>query len=202
MSKALLVWFLMVIALTTIVLADNVHAANSFHGIITSNATWTKANSPYSLDGPTAIDSGVTITIEPGVTVNLNGYYIQVNGTLIAKGTGNEKIYFNNGEIRYTSVSNGWNEQTGSGSIFENTITDSLETGVSLKITKNTFNTLSVGGSSIVMDNTIRSLDAWDTSTVTNNEITETCTVGGSAQVKSNNIDARLIFIGSYRRGF
>jgi hypothetical protein len=194
MSKVLVVWFLMVTALTSIVLVDNVGAADSFHGIITSSATWTKANSPYSLDGPTAIEIGVTITVEPGVTVNLNGYYIKVNGTLIARGTDTEKIYFNNGEIRYTSVSNGWNEQTGSGSIFENTITDSLQTSVALKITKNTFNTLSAGGASIVTDNTIKSLNAEGTSTVTNNEVTETCTVGGSAKVKSNNIDARLIF--------
>jgi len=189
------VWLLMIIASISIIFVENVHAADSFHGIITSSDTWTKANSPYTIDGPTAIDRDVTITVEPGVTVNLNGFYIQVNGTLIAKGTDNERIYFNNGKVSYHFVANGWNEQTGSGSIFENTITDSLETGASIKITKNTFNTLSVGGSSIVTDNTIRSLYAGGTSTVMNNEITETCRVGESALVKSNNIDTRLIFI-------
>lgn len=189
------VWLLMIITSTSIIFVENVHAADSFHGIITSSATWTKANSPYTLDGPTAIDRDVTITVEPGVTVDLNGFYIQVNGTLIAKGTDNEKIYFNNGKVSYHVVANGWNEQTGSGSIFENTITDSLETSASIKITKNNFNTLSTGGSSLVTDNTIRSLYAGGTSTVMNNEITETCRVGESALVKSNNIDTRLIFI-------
>lgn len=194
-NKTVLIWFLIVIASVFIIYIENIHAADSFHGIITSSATWTKANSPYTFDGPTAIERDVTITIEPGVTINLNGFYIQVNGTLIAKGTENEKIYFNNGKISYTAVANGWNEQTGSGSIFEYTVTDSLETGVSLKITKNTFNTLSVGGSSLVTDNTIKSLYAGGTSTVMNNEITETCRVGESAQVESNNVDTRLIFI-------
>ena len=188
------VWLLIIIASTSIIFVENVHAADSFHGIITSSATWTKGNSPYTLDGPTAIARDVTITIEPGVTVDLNGFYIQVNGTLIARGTDSEKIYFNNGKVSYHAIANGWNEQTGSGSIFENTITDSLETGASIKITKNTFNMLSVGGSSIVTDNTIRSLYAGGTSTVMNNEIMETCRVGESALVKSNNIDARLIF--------
>ena len=190
------VWLLMIIPSTSIIFLENVHAADSFHGIITSSATWTKGNSPYTLDGPTAIARDVTITIEPGVTVNLNGFYIEVNGTLIAKGTDSEKIYFNNGVISYTNVANGWNEQTGSGSIFENTVTEALQTSTSLKITKNTISELAAAGSSIVTDNTIRSFSAGGTATVMNNEITETCSVGESAQVKSNNIDARVIFRG------
>ena len=190
------VWLLLVIASTSIVFVENVHAADSFHGIITSSATWTKANSPYTLDGPTAIARDVTITIEPGVTVDLNGFYVQVNGTLIARGTDSEKIYFNNGVISFTNFANGWNEQTGSGSIFENTVTEALQAYTSLKITKNTISELTAAGSSIVTDNTIRSFSAGGTSTVMNNEITETCSVGESAQVKSNNIDARLIFRG------
>ena len=32
-------------------------------GIINSDTTWTKANSPYSLNGPTAVNSGATLTI-------------------------------------------------------------------------------------------------------------------------------------------
>jgi len=170
MNKASAVWFLIILAVTSIALIDNVNAADSFHGIISSSVTWTKVNSPYTLDGPAAVASGVTITVEPGVTVNLNGHYLQVNGTLIARGTESEKIYFNNGQVIITSSAT-------SGSIFENTVTNSLQTSATVKITKNTFNTLSAGGSSIV----------------TATEVIETCTLSDSAQLKSNNINARIV---------
>ena len=48
-------------------------------GIIYSDTTWTKANSPYELIGPTAVNLGATLTIEAGVVINFNGYYIRVN---------------------------------------------------------------------------------------------------------------------------
>jgi parallel beta-helix repeat protein len=99
-----------------------VQASTTVTGIITSDTTWTKANSPYSLTGPVAVNSGVTLTVEAGVLVNLNSYYIKVNGTLVARGNNANQIYFNNGAIRFTSVSNSWSEQTGSGCIIENAI--------------------------------------------------------------------------------
>jgi hypothetical protein len=91
-------------------------------GLLASNTTWTKASSPYSLTGPVAINHGVTLRVEPGVTVNLNGYYIRVNGTLTARGNPTDKITFNGGQITFTTVSNGWNEQRQSGCIIENAV--------------------------------------------------------------------------------
>jgi hypothetical protein len=87
-------------------------------GIISSDTTWTKANSPYSLTGPVAVNAGVTLTIEAGVTVE-GGYYIQINGTLRARGSNAIPINYD-GEIRFMSPSSNWNEQTGSGSVIEN----------------------------------------------------------------------------------
>ena len=63
-------------------------------GIISSDATWTKTNSPYTLTGPVGIAKDVTLTIEPGVTVNLGSFYLEVNGTLNAQGTPTDKIVF------------------------------------------------------------------------------------------------------------
>ena len=63
--------------------------------IINSNTVWTKLNSPYTLTGSVGIAEGATLTIEPGVTVNLGSYTLEVNGTLIAQGTSAEKIVFN-----------------------------------------------------------------------------------------------------------
>ncbi len=70
-------------------------ASSETTGIINADTTWTKTNSPYTLTGPVAVNTGVTLTIDPGVTVNLGAFYIQVNGTLVAKGTSTDKIYFN-----------------------------------------------------------------------------------------------------------
>jgi hypothetical protein len=104
-------------------------------GIITQDTTWAKAKSPYNFIGPIAINNGVTLTIETGVTVNLNYYYIQVNGTLIAKGSDTSKISINNGQINFTSISNGWNNQTSTGSMLENVILiGGISSSVSLKI--------------------------------------------------------------------
>lgn len=183
------VCIMILIVVSGLAMVSSVNATGSFHGVITESATWTKANSPYTLDGPTSIASGVTITVEPGVTVNLNSYYLQVNGSLIARGTAGDKIYFTNGRVIYTSASPG-------GTVFEYTVTDHLDTATSLTITKNTFNKLSVGGSSTVTENTITSLSAGGTATVTNNEITQSCDASESAKLTENNIHTRLICLG------
>jgi hypothetical protein len=114
-------------AFSNIVFPNPAYGSTNFNGMISSNTTWTKANSPYSFTGPVAINIGATLTIEAGVTVQLNGYYIQVNGTLVARGTTSEKIFINAGNpissydsISFTSLSNRWNETTGNGCIVEN----------------------------------------------------------------------------------
>lgn len=88
-------------------------------GIIYTDTTWTKANSPYTLTGAIGIYQGVTLTIEAGVTVNFNFNYMQVNGTLVARGTNAEKIQLADCIISFTSLSKPWNEQTNTGSIIE-----------------------------------------------------------------------------------
>lgn len=92
------------------------------NGLITSNEVWTKSGSPYNLTGPVAVNQGVKLTIQPGVIVNFNGYYLRVNGTLTAIGSSTDKIILNGGQIIFTALSNGWNKQTGSGCIIEYTI--------------------------------------------------------------------------------
>jgi hypothetical protein len=84
-------------------------------GIISDDTVWIKADSPYNLIGNILVDEGVTLTIQPGVTVNLNGYYIMINGTLAAIGNSNDEISFNGGRIIFTQGSKGWNQQTQSG---------------------------------------------------------------------------------------
>ena len=40
-------------------------------GIISSDTTWTQANSPYNLTGNVQVNNGVSLTIEAGITVTL-----------------------------------------------------------------------------------------------------------------------------------
>ena len=51
--------------------------------IIGTDTTWTYANSPYNFIGNVLVNSDVTLIIGAGATVNLNMYYLRVNGSLI-----------------------------------------------------------------------------------------------------------------------
>ncbi len=92
----------------------------------------------------------------------MNNYYIRINGTLTARGTSTDNIYFNttaDGYIEFTSTSIGWNSQTNTGNIIENAIVSSRirTTEASLLINNNTI-TKSIslaGGSPIVSKNSI-----------------------------------------------
>ena len=112
--------------LSSLALLNSANASTSVGGTISSDTTWTKAESPYSLTGSIRINSGVTLTVEPGVTVNFNTYFIQVDGYLVAKGTESDKILFManqtkpNAQLYFTESSSSWNEQTGLGSIIKN----------------------------------------------------------------------------------
>jgi hypothetical protein len=132
-------------------------------GLITSDTTWSLANSPYQLTGPVGVASGVTLTIQPGVTVDLVNFDIQVNGTIIAKGTGDQKITFNSNsqdaDIGIATNSTSWDELTGTGCIIQNAIINAnLGIGKAApKIDSNTItgHYLLTSGSPIISNNII-----------------------------------------------
>ena len=77
--------------------------ATDVGGIISADTTWTSAGSPYNIIADIQVADGVTLTIEPGVTVN-NGQ-ILVWGTIYAIGTNISKINLNNVTIREPNIS-------------------------------------------------------------------------------------------------
>ncbi len=77
--------------------------ATNISGTITQNDTLTLSESPYVLSGDLTIPDSVTLTIEPGVSIEFPGYSydILVNGTLIAVGTPSDTISFYSNSTAY-----------------------------------------------------------------------------------------------------
>jgi RHS repeat-associated protein len=79
-------------------LAAPASANTAVTSAITANTTWTEAGSPYDLDASNlSVKAGVTLTIEPGVTVDFNGgsnALFSVYGVLKAVGTAARPITF------------------------------------------------------------------------------------------------------------
>ena len=64
-------------------------------GVISSNTTWTKANSPYHLTNNLTINQGVELIIEPGVIIEAKERIsINVLGSIYAVGTVGDSIQF------------------------------------------------------------------------------------------------------------
>src|SRR3990172_12434736 len=76
--------------LFVLVAGDGQRAAGAtlVSGPISTDTTWTLAGSPYRLTGNVTISAGVTLTVDPGVTVDLGSDVkdIDVNGTLTGDG--------------------------------------------------------------------------------------------------------------------
>lgn len=79
----------LLIAVSTQSIATNVG------GLISTNTTWTKGNSPYVVTNNILVSSGVILTIDPGVTVKFDASKsMQIDGTLIAQGLSTDSIRF------------------------------------------------------------------------------------------------------------
>ena len=64
-------------------------------GIIESDTTWQIENSPYVVNGNVLVPAGVTLTIQPGVSILYSGSYVMmIKGSLIAEGLPLNKIVF------------------------------------------------------------------------------------------------------------
>lgn len=190
-----------------------VHASTEVTGIISSDTTWIRANSPYSLTGAILVSEGATLTIESGVTVNLNDYYIRVNGTLRAIGNSTDKIFFNGEYIDFRSGSTSWNEQTGNGNIIEHAIlnrtaiittTDSDDV-VAVKISNNVFEFTYLGvaidvNGGLILNNIIhRPIIVNGSTEVSDNVVFGQISAYGSSTISGNNVTGSIYVNGSPR---
>jgi len=160
-------WALLFIAILggTLIFVGSVNVSAQVIGPISTDTTWTLAESPYRLSGNVIVNSGVTLTIDPGVVVDLYMYSISVSGTLNAQGTSNNNIVFQTSYppsypvINFMSGNN-WNESANSGCIIKNAVVSAITINLnncSAKISNNYFtstnvyNTISVTASSPII---------------------------------------------------
>lgn len=76
-----------------LVVSSPASASTNKSGTISSNETWNVAGSPYIITNWTYINSGVTVTIDPGVTVKVQAGGISVTGTLDVNGSSGSPAY-------------------------------------------------------------------------------------------------------------
>jgi hypothetical protein len=96
-------------------------SGTNIEGTINIDTTWTKTGSPYNLIGPVTVANGATLTIEPGVAIEMDSYNIQINGNLNAKGTNQNIIITSSGlgNIIFSSSSQDYNQATQTGCILQ-----------------------------------------------------------------------------------
>jgi parallel beta-helix repeat protein len=112
MNKALCV-FLLSATLASVALVMDLDLGSAqtpieVNGILTQDTTWSSQGSPYVFTGAVGVPQGVTLTIEAGVTVDLGGYYLEVNGTLNVKGTATDGVTITSDENPVNGLFIGW----------------------------------------------------------------------------------------------
>lgn len=184
-------------------LFSNTSAAITVGGLISTDTVWREGNT-YTLVSPVGIQKSVTLTIEPGTTINLASYYLQVNGTLNAQGTSNKKIVFTSSGYNYQSsssyqnliqfmeTSSRWSDETSSGCIIQNAIFNNVGTtvtGASPKFNQNNYNwsgTTIYSGSPTITNNeySTSSISTYGSGSISNNYFRK----GGTAITASSTI--------------
>lgn len=72
-----------------------VKSQTNVSGGIFTNTVWTKVNSPYTVTDTVVVFPGVTLTIQPGVTVKFkDSINMEIRGTLLAIGSPTDTIHF------------------------------------------------------------------------------------------------------------
>lgn len=131
MVKKILVKLLLITLLLTLALDINgvgiktVKGSGTYvGGIISEDTVWTLENSPYILTKHILVQENVSLIIESGVEIRLDGHFIQVDGTLQALGEPERPIniidsILSEVKILFTEKSRPWNEEEKTGCLIK-----------------------------------------------------------------------------------
>ncbi len=93
-----------IVAALVVLCAADARAQSSFSGTLTSNTTWRLTDSPIQVNPGLRIPAGVTLTIEAGVIVQFaQDATLQIDGTLVARGTAAAPIRFTSNQTTVTA---------------------------------------------------------------------------------------------------
>lgn len=70
-------------------------ASTAVSGTLASNTHWTTAGTPYLISSDVTVPAGVTLTVDPGVTITYTGAFkLKIGGAIIANGNPGSPIVF------------------------------------------------------------------------------------------------------------
>ena len=98
MKRLACIILIVAILVSGLVFVRSTHAT-TVSGTLTTDTHWTQMDSPINFNGTVIVGNGVTLTIDPGVTVNLGMYSLNVDGTLTAEGDANNEIVFSASDL-------------------------------------------------------------------------------------------------------
>jgi hypothetical protein len=109
-------------ALTIILLSSAMAIGQTtVNSIISSNQTWTAAGSPYIVSANVLVETGVTVTVEPGVHIRSTATRLKIiiDGEFIAIGKKDSAIVADSVTFDFTAKSVEYDPATGNGSQFK-----------------------------------------------------------------------------------
>ena len=204
---SLLTLTLCLLMLASGVPTDHSQSGKVVGGLLNQNTEWKLSDSPIIFNAPVVVSKGVTLSIEPGTTVNLKNYYLQLDGALRAIGIKSNPIRISgppqstSAKINFTNTSPSWSQQDNSGSIISYCAINATSidiNGTSPKISNNFLSAyregsvvFSINASPIIANNNI--LTAYSAEGI--------AILGGSPTISNNLIRSAIVYDGSWGIG-
>lgn len=81
--------------LSLLLISPALFSQTTVSGVINSDQTWSKVNSPYIVEANVLVSTDVTLTIEAGVIIKFkDDTYLRIDGIIIAEGDEDNYIVF------------------------------------------------------------------------------------------------------------